>query len=133
MVITAKRKQTRSTDILFKRIQVKIAIAFKAMKVEDAIMAAVEADYSEEDGLSMHSPSTRTSHTQAEMEQRREELAARETKAVGKLKVLVFGILFLSMVAVALTTYFITSKAEQENFEAQYYDDANKILGNMGR
>ncbi|KAL3912158.1 MAG: hypothetical protein SGARI_001299 [Bacillariaceae sp.] len=63
----------------------------------------------------------------------REELASKETRAVGNLKLVVFGILFLSMVAVALTTYFITSRAEQENFEDQYYDDANKILSNMGQ
>jgi hypothetical protein len=69
-----------------------------------------------------------------EYEQRREvELAARETRAVGKLKLLVFGSLFLSMIAVVLSAYFLTSQAEQDNFELQFYDDSNKILGNIGQ
>jgi hypothetical protein len=40
---------------------------------------------------------------------RREGLASKETRAVTKLKLLVFGSLFFSMVAVALTAYFLTS------------------------
>jgi hypothetical protein len=62
----------------------------------------------------------------------REQLASEETRAVTNLKLLVFGSLFCSMVAVVLTAYFLTSQAEQNTFELTVYDDANKILGNMG-
>jgi hypothetical protein len=57
-----------------------------------------------------------------------EELASKETHAVTKLKILVF----CSMVAVALLEYFFTAQGERQSFEAQFYDDANKILGNTG-
>ncbi|KAG7359286.1 adenylate and guanylate cyclase catalytic domain containing protein [Nitzschia inconspicua] len=65
--------------------------------------------------------------------QQQEDLTEKETRAVHKLKILVFGSLFLSMVAVVLTAYFLTSKAEQDNFELQFHDDAYKLLGNMGQ
>jgi hypothetical protein len=67
-----------------------------------------------------------------EHEQHLEELASKETHAVTKLKFLVFGSLFFSMVAVALLAYFFTAQGERQSFEANFYDDANKILGNMG-
>jgi hypothetical protein len=64
---------------------------------------------------------------------RREELASNETRVVTKLKLLVFGSLFFSMVAVALAAYYLTSQAEIISFELQFHDDANKILGNIGQ
>jgi hypothetical protein len=64
---------------------------------------------------------------------RREELASKETRAVTKLKLLVFGSLFVSMMAVALAAYYLTSQAEQAGFELHFYDDANKLLGNIGQ
>jgi hypothetical protein len=68
-----------------------------------------------------------------EYERHQEELASKETRAVTKLKFLVFGSLFCSMVAVALSAYFFTAQGERRNFEMQFYDDAYKILGNMGQ
>jgi hypothetical protein len=68
-----------------------------------------------------------------EYEQHREELASIETRAVTNLKLLVFGSLFVSMVAVVLSAYFFTAQGERHNFEVNFYDDANKILGNMGQ
>jgi hypothetical protein len=67
-----------------------------------------------------------------EHEQHLEELASKETHAVTKLKILVSGSLFFSMVAVAHLAYFFTAQGERQSFEAQFYDDANKILGNTG-
>jgi hypothetical protein len=64
---------------------------------------------------------------------RSEGLSSKETRAVINLKLFVFGSLFLSMVAVVLTAYFLTSQAEHDSFELHFYDDANKILGNMGQ
>jgi hypothetical protein len=64
---------------------------------------------------------------------RREELSSKETRAVTKLKLLVFGSLFCSMVAVALVEYFLTSQAEQDGFELLFNDYANKLLGNIGK
>jgi hypothetical protein len=55
-----------------------------------------------------------------------------ETRAVTKLKLVVFGSLFFSMVAVVLSEFFLTAQGERSNFEVQFYDDANKILRNMG-
>jgi hypothetical protein len=68
-----------------------------------------------------------------EYEQHLEKLASKETRAVTRLKFLVFGSLFCSMVAVALSAYFLTAQGERRNFEMQFYDDAYKILGNMGQ
>jgi hypothetical protein len=65
-------------------------------------------------------------------QQQREELASKETRNVTKLKLVVFGSLFVSMVAVVLSAYFFTAQGEHHNFEVHFYDDANKILGNMG-
>ena len=59
-------------------------------------------------------------------------LADHETIAVMRLKLLVFGSLFLSMAVVVLTAYFLLSQSEQKSFEERFYDDANKILSNMG-
>jgi hypothetical protein len=67
-----------------------------------------------------------------EYQQHLEELASKETRAVTKLKLLVFGSLFCSMVAVVLLAYFFTAQEEHDNFEEYFYDDAHKILGNMG-
>jgi hypothetical protein len=67
-----------------------------------------------------------------EYEQHLEELASKETRAVTKLKLLVFGSLCFGMVAVVLSAYFFTAQGERQNFEVHFYDDANKILGNMG-
>jgi hypothetical protein len=67
-----------------------------------------------------------------EYQHHREELASKETHAVTRLKFLVFGSLFCSMVAVALSAYFTTAQGERRNFEMKFYDDAHKILGNMG-
>jgi hypothetical protein len=64
---------------------------------------------------------------------RREELASNETLVVTKLKLLVFGSLFFSMVAVVLAAYFLTLQAEITSFELHFHDDANKILGNIGQ
>lgn len=37
------------------------------------------------------------------------------------------------MVAVELTAYFLLSQAKIDSFELHFYDDANKILGNIGQ
>jgi hypothetical protein len=63
----------------------------------------------------------------------REELASKESRVVTKLKLLVFGSLFFSMVAVVLAAYYLTSQAEIDSFELKFHDDANKLLGNMGQ
>jgi hypothetical protein len=68
-----------------------------------------------------------------EHEQNLDELASKETRAVTSLKLLVFGSLFFSMVAVVLSAYFFTAQGEHNNFEVNFYDDAHKILGNMGQ
>ncbi|KAG7338692.1 hypothetical protein IV203_006328 [Nitzschia inconspicua] len=61
------------------------------------------------------------------------QLAAHETKTVRRLKYLVFTLLFCSMVAVALTAYHFTTKQEIDEFEKQYYENADKVLGTMGK
>lgn len=64
--------------------------------------------------------------------QHRPVLAAQETKALRRIRIIVFTFLFLSMVAIALCAYFFTRSQEQQEFEDQYYEDANKILSTMG-
>jgi hypothetical protein len=62
-----------------------------------------------------------------------DQLASKETRAVTKLKVLVFGSLCISMVGAVLAAYFLTSQAEIDSFELHFQDDANKLLGNIGQ
>jgi hypothetical protein len=61
----------------------------------------------------------------------RNQLAANETRAVHRLKFVVFSFLFMSMMAVALTAYFLTAKQEDDEFHDQYYEDAHKILATI--
>jgi hypothetical protein len=65
-------------------------------------------------------------------ESRLGDMTLKETRAVTNLKLLVFGSLFFSMIAVVLSAYFFTAQGENHNFEVNFYDDANKILGSMG-
>jgi hypothetical protein len=62
----------------------------------------------------------------------REMLAKRETRAVLKSKLLVFGVLLASAILVAAMTYVYTSGAEQSEFETAFEQDARKVLESLG-
>jgi hypothetical protein len=75
---------------------------------------------------------SRATIQQQVQDQRSQALAQNETNTVKRMKIIVFVLLFLSMIAVALAAYFLTAKQENDEFEAQFYEDANKILSTMG-
>ncbi|KAL7572637.1 hypothetical protein ACA910_010388 [Epithemia clementina (nom. ined.)] len=59
-------------------------------------------------------------------------IAKRETKQIFRLRVLVFSVLFLSMVLVSVVTYYYTSTNEQTGFEEAFKDNAGKVLQSLG-
>jgi hypothetical protein len=70
---------------------------------------------------------------QQRLEQEKERLyAGKETKAVRRLKWIVFLLLFASMMAVALSAYFFSAQEEYNTFQDQYYEEAQKVLSTMG-
>ena len=79
------------------------------------------------DTASQHDDDTPTANLEKE-----EEIALRESKAIGGLRSVVFGLLFVSMVLVATFTYIFTSRVEVTEFEHQFEEDANKILQSVG-
>ncbi|KAL7569519.1 hypothetical protein ACA910_013893 [Epithemia clementina (nom. ined.)] len=66
------------------------------------------------------------SHNQPDM------IAKRETQQIFLLRVLVFSVLFLSMVLVSVLTYYYTSTNEQTDFEEAFQDNAGKVLQALG-
>jgi hypothetical protein len=58
----------------------------------------------------------------------KERLGQAETNAVFRLRLLVFLAMLLAAIAVSVTIYIITSKAEQHEFESQFDGAASKVL-----
>jgi hypothetical protein len=58
----------------------------------------------------------------------KEQLAHRETRAVFQLRVLVFAVLLCAATAVSVVVYFITAKAQTDEFGTQYKGSAEKIV-----
>lgn len=58
----------------------------------------------------------------------KEQLAHQETRAVIRLRVLVFLILFCAAAAVSVVVYVITKKAEEDEFNTQWNGSAEKIV-----
>jgi hypothetical protein len=88
----------------------------------------LEMDSASDSGTSV--PQEKQLRRSAEKQQK--ELAARETRYVRRLKVIVVVALFLSMVAVSLSAYFFSASQEQKDFQDQFHDDAVKVLSTMG-
>ena len=59
-------------------------------------------------------------------------IAKRETKAVCGVRMLVFGVLLCSMTAVAVLVFYALRNSEQDSFEQQFYENADKILASLG-
>jgi hypothetical protein len=59
-------------------------------------------------------------------------IAMAETRVVRRWKALLLVVLVVSMVGVAMAVYFYTSNAEQEDFEAQFHNDARIVLESIG-
>lgn len=57
-----------------------------------------------------------------------EQLAKKETRAVFRLRRLVFLALLAAALAVSVIVYLITKKAEDDEFKAQFYGSAEKLL-----
>ena len=56
------------------------------------------------------------------------QLAAKETAAVFRLRVLVLVIMFLAAVAVSLAVWFITTNSEEEDFKTHYDGASTKLI-----
>jgi len=61
-----------------------------------------------------------------------EALAHGETKAVGRLRFVVFAVLILSMASVSIAVFYAAKNAENVQFEQQFDEDANKVLQSLG-
>lgn len=61
-----------------------------------------------------------------------ELLAKRETQYVLRLRILVFVALLVAALAVSLTVYFITTKAESTKFQAGFEGSAQKLIDSFG-
>jgi glucan phosphoethanolaminetransferase (alkaline phosphatase superfamily) len=59
-------------------------------------------------------------------------IAMAETRVVRRWKILLLIVLVVSMVAAAISVYFYTSNAEHADFEAQFHNDARKVLESIG-
>ena len=69
---------------------------------------------------------------QAEDERQDDPIAKRETRAVMNLKVLVAFVLLCCTVGTAYAVYHFATEAEESKFEAQFEDDAHKVLEAIG-
>ena len=91
------------------------------------------SDYSDSTGkhgsTNLAESTTRTSDDKTPPEEETAHLLAKsETRYVLRLRILVFLALLLAALAVSLTVYFITSKAEQEQFTVAYDGYSQKLL-----
>lgn len=58
-------------------------------------------------------------------------LARKETKAVYRVRLLVFGVLLSSMAAAAILVFINLTKEETDSFRKQYHEDATKVLASL--
>ena len=84
----------------------------------------------ERDHSSAFSDSGKDSQPRSIEEQK--EIAAAETRAVFRLKILVLAVLAASMVGVSLVVYYYMSRAEISNFENSFDSDSDKVFENVG-
>jgi hypothetical protein len=102
-----------------------------APKILDPPESALDGDNNNSD-ISSHSgsapTSTGTSGDDATVRTQRENIGQRETKAVFRLRLLVFLVMLLAAAAVSVTVYLITSQSEQDEFEIQFDGAAAKVL-----
>lgn len=94
---------------------------------------AAHRRFSDDEG-SIHSASYGTDFVEEEAGEMKQEetLAENETKAVGRLKLVVLFILMLSAIGVALSVYFYVRNSELEEFEDSFNGDAVKVLASLG-
>jgi hypothetical protein len=69
-----------------------------------------------------------SSDSEGPVQTNKERLGQAETNAVFRLRLLVFLVMLLAAIAVSVTIYFITSGAEQDEFESQFDGAASKVL-----
>lgn len=79
-------------------------------------------------GNSSSGNSNRTGDTDDDLQTIKDALAKQETKQVFRLRVFVVLILIAAASSITLAVFFLTKKAEAEEFEIQYEGVAGKIL-----
>lgn len=72
--------------------------------------------------------SSGSTHKEGGTREDEEQLAAKETAAVFRLRVIVLVILFLAAVAVSLGVWFITTSSEKEDFETNFDGASAKLV-----
>lgn len=108
-------------------------VDFVDVSADDANVHSGEVDsFNIDDGSGSGTTDADTDITKQQRQQQQHQLGSQETKTVRRLKCTVFTLLFCSMIAVALTAYYFTANEENKEFEAQFYEDANKVLATMG-
>mmetsp|Transcript_2519 Transcript_2519/g.6009 ORF Transcript_2519/g.6009 Transcript_2519/m.6009 type:complete len:729 (+) Transcript_2519:76-2262(+) len=66
-------------------------------------------------------------------QQKREEIANKESKQVFWLRILLFFVLIASAVAIVTFVYLYMSKAEEEEFKNQFQSDSTKVVESLGK
>ena len=86
-------------------------------------------DSSGHDGQTMNS----SGYLAAEYTPRQRQLAAKEIQTVRRIKLFVVTSLLVLTTSVALGAYFLSANQEFWDFEAQYQEDATKLLQTVGK
>lgn len=88
----------------------------------------------EGDGRSLQGSDIRSSDEGLLEELRNDDIviAKKETKDVGRLRLIVMTILLSSSLGVALTAYFFTKKTEATKFDENFKNDAYKVMESIG-
>ena len=100
---------------------------------DESVSSAQNTDYGDDDlDLENSTAMSNTQNSNGDGNSSEEELARKETRAVFRLRVLVILVLFLAAMAVSLAVFFITRRAEKDEFETQFEGSAEKVLSSFG-
>lgn len=85
----------------------------------------------DDDDMDESKKGTSTSGEGSTTEEEQERLAAKETKAVFLLRLLVFSALFLAAAIVSVAVYILTSRAEQDDFDSSFEGSSLKLINSF--
>lgn len=92
---------------------------------------SVERNSSSNDGSTTGTHATGSGNSDDDIQNIKDALTKRETKAVFKLRVLVIMILVAAAISISCTVFYVTRNAEKEEFQIQYYAMAEKVLQSL--
>lgn len=96
--------------------------------VEDDVDSSEGSNSSNNSGSHSGSGTSMTSSRTGLTKQQEIEIAKAETVAVFRLRLVVVAVLLLSAAGIAYAVHYVSSSAEQQEFENKYMDDSTKIF-----